>query len=75
MDEATSQPGNQNLQIGDRIYIRQGTKSISKFVGLAGMVVEVFRLPEGSCMVRIDGDLNNQREWFFYRDEIALGRS
>ena len=75
MDQATSQLDNRDLQIGDRIYIRQGSRSISKFVGLAGMIVEIFRLPEGSCMVRIDGDLNNQREWFFYRDEIALVHS
>jgi len=34
-----------------------------------GTVVEVFRVPLDSCMVRLDGD---QREWFFYRDEFAI---
>jgi hypothetical protein len=41
-------------------------------VGRAGTVVEVFRVPRDSCLVRIDGDPNRQREWFLYRDEVAI---
>jgi hypothetical protein len=34
--------------------------------------VEVFRVPHGSCLVRIDGDPNRLREWFLYCDEIVI---
>jgi hypothetical protein len=60
-----------DLDSGDRIYIRQGKWPIPHLVGRIGTIVEVFRVPLGSCLVRIDGDPNHQREWFFYRDEIA----
>ena len=40
--------------------------------GRAGTVVEVFRVPRESCLVRMDGDPNRRREWFFYRDEMAF---
>jgi hypothetical protein len=40
-------------------------------VGQLGTIVEIFRVPRGSCLVRIDGDPNRQREWFFYPDEVA----
>jgi hypothetical protein len=36
-------------------------------------IVEVFRVPQGSCLVRIDGDLDRWREWFLYCDEIVIG--
>lgn len=63
-----------NIDVGSRIRIRQGRRPIADLVGHEGMVVEVFRLPLDSCMVRIDGDLD-QREWFFYGDEIALAEA
>jgi hypothetical protein len=44
-------------------------------VGQVGTIVEVFGVPQGSCLVRIDGDPNRQREWFLYRDEIMLSNA
>jgi len=41
-------------------------------VGQMGTVVEVFRVPRGSCRVRIDGDPEQRREWFFYRNEVVI---
>ena len=60
-----------DLDNGDRIRVRQGQRSIPELVGHTGTIVEVFRAPLGSCMVRIDGDPNRQREWFFYHDEVV----
>jgi hypothetical protein len=73
MGEATPQPQTHDLDSGDRIHIRQGNRPLPAFVGQAGTVVEVFRAPSNSCLVRMDGDLDLQREWFFYRDEVVTG--
>lgn len=59
------------LGVGDRVQILQGQWPLQALVGRLGTVVEVFRLPLDSCMVRIDNDRENQRERFFYRDELA----
>jgi hypothetical protein len=61
-----------DLNVGDRIQVRQGSRPLPALVGHVGMVVEVFRLPRDSCMVRIAGDPDRQREWFFYRDEVVI---
>jgi hypothetical protein len=71
MGEAIPQPQKWDLAIGDRIHIRHGSRIIPNLVGQVGTVIEVFRIPLGSCLVRIDGDPDRQREWFFYRDEVA----
>ena len=72
MSEPTPRPQQHNLGGGDRIRIRQGRQRlISNLVGQLGTVVEVFRMPLDSCLVRIDSDANHQREWFFYRDEVT----
>jgi hypothetical protein len=71
MGEATPQPHESDLDIGDRIHIRHARRLIPDLVGKLGTVVEVFRIPIGSCLVRIDGDPDRQREWFFYSDEVA----
>jgi len=60
-----------NIENGDRIRIQQGQRAIPDLLGHSGTVVEVFRAPFSSCMVRIDNDPDHQREWFLYRDEIA----
>jgi hypothetical protein len=61
---------------GDRVRIRQGSKPLRpELLGRAGTVVEVFRVPRDSCLVRIDGDPDRQREWFFYRDEVATSEA
>ena len=71
MGGATPPPQGWQIDVGQQICIRQGQRHIPKLVGQVGMVVEVFRMPRDSCLVRIDGDVNRQREWFFYRDEVA----
>lgn len=63
-----------DLDSGDRVRIHQGQRHISGLVGREGTIVEIFRVPVGSCLVLIDGDLD-RREWFFYRDEVALTRT
>jgi hypothetical protein len=60
------------LDSGDRVHIQQGRRPIPAFLGRMGTVVEVFRVPRDSCMVRVDGDLNRSREWYFYRDEVVI---
>lgn len=73
MDERTIQLPERAIDGGNRVHIRQGAKPLlPDLVGRAGTVVEVFRAPLDSCLVRIDGDLHRQREWFFYRDEVVL---
>ena len=71
MSEITQQSQEPDLSGGDRIRIRQGKRSIPDLVGRVGTIVEVFRVPLDSCLVRIDGDTDRLREWFFYRDELA----
>jgi hypothetical protein len=71
MDKVLSQPLEQMLDIGDRIHVRPGSMPLPLLVDHMGTVVEVFRVPLGSCRVRIDGDPDHRREWFFYRDEVA----
>ena len=66
-------PGSQehDLDSGDRVQIRQGQRPLSNLIGHVGTIVEVFRMPLGSCLVRIDGDPDSKREWFLYRDEVT----
>ncbi len=73
MSETMPQLPDRDINNGDRIQIRQGQRSIPDLIGHIGTIVEVFRAPLGSCMVRIDNDPDRQREWFLYRDEIAIG--
>ena len=73
MSEITPQPPARAIDSGDRVHIRQGSKSLRpELLGRVGTVIEVFRVPRDSCLVRMDGDLNRQREWFFYRDEVVI---
>jgi hypothetical protein len=71
MSEITPELQERDLGSGDRICIRQGKRPIPDLVGRVGTIVEVFRVPLDSCLVRIDGDTDRLREWFFYRDELA----
>jgi hypothetical protein len=61
-----------DLDSGDRIHIRQGKRSIPDLIGQSGTIVEVFRVPRGSCLVRIDSDPDREREWYLYRDEVTI---
>jgi len=68
----TTQSPDSELAVGERIRVRQGKRPIPDLVRQVGTIVEVFRAPRGSCLVRIDGDPDRQREWFLYRDEIVI---
>lgn len=70
-DIITSDLLEQALSVGDRMRIRQGKRPIPDLVGQVGTIVEIFREPLESCLVRIDDDIDRFREWFFYRDELA----
>ena len=72
MGRETFQPPEPTLNGGDRVHIRQGPRVRPMFVGRVGTVIEVFRMPLDSCLVRLDGDPDRRREWFFYRDEITI---
>jgi hypothetical protein len=74
MNEPIPQTDVRELACGDRIYIRQGSRPIPGLVGQVGTVVELFRVPLGSCLAHIDSDPHLQREWFFYRDEITTNQ-
>jgi hypothetical protein len=66
-------PADREPDGGDRVRIRRGRRLLRPdLVGQVGTIVEVFRVPQGSCLVRVDGDPNRQREWFLYRDEIVI---
>jgi hypothetical protein len=72
MGERTAQRAARAIDVGDRVHIRQGSKPLRpELVGRAGTVIEVFRVPQDSCLVRINGDRDRPREWFFYRDEVT----
>ncbi len=74
MGAAIPQPQPRDLNGGDRIRIRPSRRPLlPELVGQVGTIVEVFRVPQGSCLVRIDGDPDREREWFLYRDEIVIG--
>ena len=74
MNAAIPQLQPRDLNSGDRIRIQLGGRPLlPELVGELGTIVEVFRVPQGSCLIRIDGDADWVREWFFYRDEIAFG--
>lgn len=73
MDTTITQPQPPDLNGGDRVRIQPGSRPLlPELVGQVGTTIEVFRVPYGSCLVRIDGDSNRVREWFFYRDEIVI---
>jgi hypothetical protein len=72
MSERTAELPARAIEVGDQVHIQQGSKPLRpELVGQAGTVVEVFRMPQDSCLVRIAGDRDHQREWFFYRDEVT----
>jgi hypothetical protein len=74
MRVTTTYPADREPDGGDRIRIQRGRRPLRPdLVGQVGTIVEVFRVPQDSCLVRIDGDPNRQREWFLYRDEIVIG--
>lgn len=71
MAQTSQQAGGREPENGDRIRIQQGSRSIPELVGRLGTIVELFRVPHDSCLVRLDGDTDLLRTWFFYRDEFV----
>ena len=71
MSQITEQHVERDLTNGGRIRIRQGQRPIPDLVGRLATIVEIFRIPLDSCLVRIDGDADRLREWFLYSDELA----
>ncbi|KPV52706.1 hypothetical protein SE17_13895 [Kouleothrix aurantiaca] len=65
-------PTTREPAIGDRVVIQQGRRTIPAFLGQIGTVVQLFRVPRDSCLVRVDGDRAGQPELFCYHDEVAL---
>lgn len=61
-----------SVDVGDRVAIRQPRLEYTKLADQVGTVVEVFRVPLDSCLVRLDADSHREREWFFYRDEVSI---
>jgi hypothetical protein len=61
----TLQSQARDIRGGDRIRIRQGKRLIPDLVGRTGTIVEVFRVPRDSCLVRIGDDMDRLCEWFF----------
>jgi hypothetical protein len=73
MDARTPQPPARAIDSGDRVRIQQGSRLLHpELVDRMGTVIEVFRVPRDSCLVRIDGDPNRRREWFLYQDEVVI---
>jgi hypothetical protein len=73
MSVATAQLPERELTVGERIRVRQGRRPlVPDLVGQVGTIVEMFRVPQGGCLVRIDGDPDHQRECFLYRNEIVI---
>lgn len=71
MNQISEQHVERDLENGTRIRIRQGKRPIPDLVDRVGTIVEIFRVPRDSCLVRIDGDADRLREWFLYSDELA----
>ncbi len=61
-----------SVDVGDRVAIRQPRLEYADLAARVGTVVEVFRAPLNSCLVHLDDDPHREREWFFYRDEVAI---
>lgn len=72
MAEIQSRLAEHDLDVGDRVFIQPSPRLLPALVGQVGTVAEVFRVPRDSCMVRIAGDPDRKREWFFYRDEVVI---
>lgn len=75
MSTQPPRPQARGLAAGDRVQIQQGYRAIPDRLGWTGTIVEVFRVPRDSCLVRIDGDQDKRREWFFYDDEIVVSEA
>lgn len=73
MGQSVATPKEQPLNVGDRVRIQQHRWPLIGMLDQVGTVVEIFRMPRDSCLVRVDGDTKRDREWFFYRVEVTPG--
>lgn len=72
MDRHTLAPVSYTIDVGDRVTLRRPRLAYARLIDRVGTVVEVFRAPLDSCLVRLDEDVDREREWFFYRDEVVI---
>lgn len=72
MKQTSEYPAQGEPNIGDRVRIQEDPRGILNLVGQVGTIVEIFRVPLDSCLVRIDGDPNPQRTWMLYRNEFVV---
>lgn len=61
------------LYIGDRVCIRRDRRPLPGLADQVGTVVQLISVPRDCCLVRVDGDTDASRVWFFYRSEVLAG--
>lgn len=61
------------LRIGDHVRIRKDRWPLPGLVDQGGTVVRLISVPRDCCLVRVDGDTDDSRVWFFYHSEILAG--
>jgi len=70
MNDAYVWVENQTLHVGDRVRIRRDRWPPLGLGDPVGTVVQLISVPHDCCLVRIDGDPEASRVWFFYHSEI-----
>jgi hypothetical protein len=63
------------LHIGDRVRIRQDRWPLPGLADQVGTVVQLIDVPRDCCLVRLDGDTDASRVWFFYGAEVLPGNA
>jgi hypothetical protein len=61
------------LHVGDRVRIRRDRWPLQGSGDQIGTVVRLISVPRDCCLVRVDGDTETGRVWFFYRSEVLAG--
>jgi hypothetical protein len=61
------------LHVGDRVRIRRDRRPLPGLADQAGTVVQLIHVPRDCCLVRLDGDTDAIRVWFFYGAEVLTG--
>ncbi len=63
----------QTLRVGDRVRIRRDRWPLPGLADQVGTVVQLINVPRDCCLVRVDGDTESSRVWFFYCSEVLAG--
>jgi hypothetical protein len=58
------------LRVGDRVCIRRDRWPLLGLTDQVGTVVQLISVPRDCCLVRVDGDTEDSRVWFFYHAEV-----